>query len=70
MTTKVFLINYQTGKQFFEYEYPPQYLPREGEYINIFLNKVLRVYKVLKVVHEVTYCNTINIYVTSSELKH
>ena len=64
--TKVSLIDYQTGKFIFEYENPPQYLPREGEYIN--LNNSIN-FKVLKVVHEIIYDNTINIYVTSNELK-
>ena len=64
--TKVSLIDYQTGKFIFEYENSPQYLPREGEYIN--LNNSI-IFKVLKVVHEITYDNTINIYVTSNELK-
>lgn len=60
--TKVCLINCKTNKEVFEYENPPQYLPREGEFINVYLKGM---FKVLKVVHENYYRIVINIYVES-----
>ena len=59
---KVRLINYKTNKVVFEYENPPQYLPREGEFINVCFKGL---FKVLRVVHENYICTVINIYVES-----
>lgn len=69
MATKVFLINYLNGRRVFEYENPPQYLPREGEYINLINLNNFTIFKVLKVVHRITYpCgSTVDIYVTYSQ---
>ena len=60
MTTNVSIYRVSDGKKLFAHEEPPRYLPREGELIQLYLKGL---FKVIRVVHEYTYCHNVNIFV-------